>query len=114
MSIEEIGCCGAYCKTCRIYPENICKGCKIGYKNKDRDIEKAKCKMKVCCIKKELLSCADCKQYESCEILQGFYKKNGYKYKKYKEALEFIRKNGYKKFIKIADTWTMQYGKYKN
>jgi hypothetical protein len=38
----------------------------------------------------------------------------GYKYKKYKEAIEFIRKNGYNKFIKIADTWTRQYGKYKN
>jgi hypothetical protein len=29
-------------------------------------------------------------------------------------AMEFIRKNGYDKFIKIADTWTMQYGRYKN
>lgn len=114
MSIEEIGCCGAYCKTCNIYPGNICKGCKTGYKNKERDITKAKCKMKVCCIKRDLISCADCIQYESCKKLQGFYKKNGYKYKKYKEAIEFIRKNGYNKFIKIADNWIMQYGKYEN
>jgi hypothetical protein len=68
--------------------------------------------MKVCCIKSKLKSCADCAKFASCEPLQGFYMKNGYKYRKYKEALEFIRKNGYCKFMKIADTWTMQYGKY--
>ena len=27
---EEIGCCGAYCKTCREF-EKTCKGCKLGY-----------------------------------------------------------------------------------
>ena len=36
----------------------------------------------------------------------------GYKYKKYKEAIEFVRSNGYAAFIKIADGWKMLYGKY--
>lgn len=112
MSIEEIGCCGAYCGTCKVFKENLCKGCKLGYADGTRDISKARCKMKVCCIKKQLNSCADCDEYDSCDIIQSFYKKNGYKYKKYNEAIDFIRSNGYEKFLKIADDWKMQYGKY--
>jgi len=113
MSIEEIGCCGAYCGTCQVIRENHCRGCKLGYSDGTRDISKAKCKIKVCCIRKQYNSCADCDDYDSCDIIQGFFKKNGYKYKKYKEALDFIKANGYEEFIKIADGWKMQYGKYK-
>ena len=61
---------------------------------------------------KQFDSCADCDQYGSCDIIQTFYVKNGYKYKKYKEALNFIRSEGYDVFIQIADGWNMQYGKY--
>jgi len=112
MSIEEIGCCGAYCGTCKVKKENLCHGCKIGYASSTRDISKVKCKMKVCCLEKQYNSCADCGKYVSCNIIQGFFEKKGYKYKKYKEALDFIKANGYKKFMTIADEWKMQYGKY--
>ncbi len=112
MSIEEVGCCGAYCGTCPALKENTCRGCKLGYEIGERDLSKARCKMKVCGIGKGYPSCADCGDYETCDILQNFYSKNGYKYKKYKEALDFIRQNGYDAFIAIADTWKMQYGKY--
>jgi hypothetical protein len=119
MSIEEIGCCGAYCKTCMQwqkdrYPnERTCLGCKLGYGSGGRDISKAKCKMKVCCIGKGYNSCADCAEYSSCDTIQGLYAKNGYKYRKYREATEFIRANGYDKFLAIADTWNRAHGKYK-
>lgn len=112
MAKEEVGCCGAYCKTCRVLLENTCGGCKIGYANGERDINKAKCKMKVCCIKKEYITCGDCSEYSTCEILQGFYHKNGYKYEKYKQATEYIRQNGYEKFLEVADKWKNAYGKY--
>lgn len=112
MSVEQIGCCGAYCGTCPVIRENACRGCKLGYSTGERDLSKAKCKMKVCCISKGYNSCADCDAFESCEIIQNFLNKNGYKYKKYKEALEFIRENGYEKFLSIADSWKRQYGKY--
>lgn len=112
MSILEIGCCGAYCKTCPEYFDNRCPGCKVGYENGERDISKAKCKMKVCCIKKQLQTCADCDDYSSCEIVQGFYNKNGCKYKKYKEATSYIRAHGYSNFLKIANGWKRQYGNY--
>ena len=112
MSVEEIGCCGAYCRTCKVMGANLCQGCKLGYADGTRDILKAKCKMKVCCISKGYVSCADCDELESCEIMRSFFVKNGYKYTKYKQAIMFIRENGYEKFFLIANTWKMQYGKY--
>ena len=113
MSILEIGCCGAYCKTCKAFCNDKCQGFKVGYQDGSRDIKKAKCKMKVCCIEKGLNSCADCEKYDTCETIQGFYSKNGYKYKKYREATLFIRESGYRRFLEISDSWNNQYGKYK-
>lgn len=68
--------------------------------------------MKVCCIGKNLESCADCGDFNSCKTLAEFYGKKGYKYGKYREALVFIRNNGYEEFISIAGKWTKAYGKY--
>jgi len=112
MSVEEIGCCGAYCRTCRAFVQKVCKGCKIGYANGERDITKAKCKIKVCCVKRQQKSCADCAAYSGCPTLNEFYNKNGYKYGKYKQATEYIKENGYDAFIKIADKWSNASGKY--
>jgi hypothetical protein len=112
MSISEIGCCGAYCKTCPEYRKDRCNGCKIGYDDGQRDIGRARCKMKVCCIGKDLNTCADCDNYSTCETIQGFYRKKGYKYKKYEEATLFIRKKGYGNFLEVANGWKNQYGKY--
>jgi hypothetical protein len=95
------------------YPnERVCLGCKLGYGSGGRDISKAKCKIKVCCMR-GYNSCADCAEYSSCNTIQGFYAKNGDKYRKYREATEFIRANGYDKFLAIADGWKRAYGKYK-
>lgn len=112
MSLNEIGCCGAYCGTCRAFKEQTCKGCKLGYENGKRDISKAKCKIKVCCINRNYNSCADCPDTLTCQTINEFYGKKGYKYAKYKQAIEFIKLNGYDEFIKIADKWTNAYGKY--
>jgi hypothetical protein len=113
MSVREIGCCGAYCKTCRAsVTGNICRGCKLGYENGERDINKSRCKMKICCFRdRRLETCADCTAYPGCRLIHGFYEKNGYKYKKYRQAIEFIREGGYARFIKLADTWRGPYGK---
>ena len=112
MTIEEIGCCGAYCGTCQVLRTGACQGCKLGYATGVRDVEKAKCKMKVCCVTKGLNSCADCGEYETCGMLREFHGKNGYKYTKYHQAIEYIRENGYEHFLGIADKWKNAYGKY--
>jgi hypothetical protein len=113
MSILEIGCCGAYCKTCAEHRNSRCQGCRIGYEDGKRDIKKARCKMKVCCIEKGLNTCADCDTYSTCDIIQRFYSKKSYKYKKYEQATLFIREKGYSSFLEMADGWKNQYGKYR-
>ena len=109
----EIGCCGAVCGTCRPFRENQCKGCKIGYIDKSRDLKKARCGIKVCCIKKTLTTCADCTDRLSCSNLSAWHGKKGYKYGKYKQAIEYIAENGYKKFLSMAGGWNNAYGKYR-
>jgi hypothetical protein len=113
MTIREIGCCGAYCKTCLIYKTGgNCQGCKLGYDSGERDIAKARCRMKLCCFRdKKLETCADCPDYSTCDITHGFYARNGYKYRKYQESIEFIRQNGYREFMQAADTWKGPYGR---
>lgn len=112
VSIDSIGCCGSVCGTCKVKKENKCIGCKNGYKNNERVLSKAKCKIKICCISNDYETCADCKQLNNCILLKEFYGKSGYKYKKYEEAIKYILKNGYKSFLQQCLKWTMQYGKY--
>jgi hypothetical protein len=112
MTIKEIGCCGAYCRTCSAFTANCCRGCKLGYEDGQRDINKSRCRIKLCCFRdKGLDSCADCVDYAYCAALHSFYHKNGYKYKKYHQAIEYIRKHGYDSFISRADAWTGPYGR---
>jgi hypothetical protein len=76
-----------------------------------RDIRAARCALKRCCLlEKKLRTCADCPEYEGCRIIHGFFAKNGYKYRKYRESMEFIRKNGYPAFIAAARSWKRAYG----
>ena len=110
MSITEIGCCGAYCKTCIPFRTGFCAGCKTGYQEGERDIRKAKCRIKLCVIHRNLNTCADCPDFSSCPIIQSFYRKRGYKYGKYRQSMEFIRTHGYEEFIRKADTWKNAYG----
>jgi hypothetical protein len=110
--ILKIGCCGAYCKTCRALADGSCLGCKLGYKNGERDINKAKCRMKLCCFRdRGLNTCADCPELVSCVIMREFFAKKGYKYSKYKQSLEFIKENGYEGFIEAARDWKGPYGR---
>lgn len=56
---EEIGCCGAYCKTCREF-QKTCKGCKPGYWDGSRDVSRAKSKIKKYRLAKEYCTCVEC------------------------------------------------------
>jgi len=111
MSIREIGCCGAVCKTCPPFKNSICRGCKTGYENGERDINRAKCVIKLCCIGKRYGTCADCTVYESCAVIKNLHGKKGYKYKKYRESIEYIRTHGYEAFLDNSVNWRCAYGK---
>ena len=108
---EKIGCCGAYRKTCRELQKN-CKGCKLGYLDGSRDLSRAKCKIKRCCLAKGHITCADCRDYDCCEVIQTFIHHPGYKYSKYGQALGFIRIYDYASFLKTAENRKNAYGKY--
>jgi hypothetical protein len=111
MSIIYIGCCGVYCKTCKPYIDGFCKGCRLGYEDGKRDINKAKCIIKLCCMKeKEYETCADCAEFLSCEKIITKFGKEKYNYKKCMQCLDYIKKNGRDKFIKIASKWKGPFG----
>jgi len=111
MTVKEIGCCGAYCGTCQAMKDGSCKGCKLGYDTGERDINRAKCRMKLCCFRdKGFETCADCPELEECDIIRPWFEK-GYKYKVCKSYLEYIREHGYEEFLKRADGWNDAYGK---
>ena len=63
-------------------------------------------------IERKFETCSDCPDYP-CEVLEVFWNKKGWKYKQYKRQLEFIRQNGYDKYLKIADKWKRAHGKLK-
>jgi hypothetical protein len=106
-----IGCCGAYCGTCRVLAAGSCKGCKLGYVDGQRDITKAKCAMKVCCVTRKLAACGECPDLASCGTIASFFSHAGYKYRKYREATEFIRDYGRSEFLTQAGNWSGAYGK---
>ena len=77
-----------------------------------RNLGRAKCRMKKCCLTKGHITCTNCEEYEHCEIVQAFLNHPGYKYSKYKQALEFIRAHGHAAFLNAAKHWTSACGKY--
>jgi hypothetical protein len=110
-AITYVGCCGAYCRTCKPYKDGHCKGCKLGYASGERDLAKARCRIKVCCITRGYQSCADCPDLDTCDIIGSFHGKKGYKYRKYAESIAFICRHGYEEFIRQAEGWTNAYGR---
>jgi hypothetical protein len=107
-----IGCCGAYCGTCPALKDGTCKGCRLGYDDGARDIRAARCAMKRCCLmEKKLDTCADCPDFPECKIIQAFFEKTGYKYGKYRESLDYIRRHGYPAFLEAARSWKRAYGR---
>jgi hypothetical protein len=106
--VREIGCCGAYCRTCPSFIQNSprgrkCRGCKLGYEEGTRDRNRIRCHIKSCCfIEGRYETCADCSDYSSCRTIKEFFLKHG---SKYKQAVDFIRANGYPAFLAIAQHW---------
>jgi hypothetical protein len=67
--------------------------------------------MKVCCLGRDLETCADCPELHAFETMVIFFNKKGYKYRKYREAIEFIRAHGHPAFLAQADAWSGAYGR---
>lgn len=50
--------------------------------------------------------------YNGYNMIQAFIQHPGYKYTKYKQALEFIRTHDYAAFLQVTESWKNAYGKY--
>ncbi|MBN1882598.1 MAG: DUF3795 domain-containing protein [Deltaproteobacteria bacterium] len=108
--ITYIACCGFYCRTCKVYTDGQCRGCKLGYDTGERDIVRAKCKIKLCCFRDNKFEiCADCADFPTCGLIRGRF--TDYKLRRSLEFLDFIRSEGYPAFIEKADTWKDCLGK---
>jgi hypothetical protein len=109
---EYIGCCGTYCATCKPFVDGFCKGCRLGYKEGERDINRAKCKIKLCCMReKEFDTCAECEEYSLCEKIIVKFGKEKYNHKKCMQCLDYISEHGFSVFIENAEKWKGPYGR---
>ena len=112
--VDYISCCGCYCKTCKAYTSDSCRGCKLGYDTGERDINKAKCRIKLCCFRdKALKTCADCNELNQCKIIPAKFKPGSRDNKKCMESLDFIKCHGYSSYIEKANNWKNHFGKLK-
>ena len=65
---ELIAKCGLYCGGCKKYQKGNCGGC-------DANAKATWCKIRSCCIDKQISSCANCDEYENtkeCTKHKGF------------------------------------------
>ncbi len=59
--------CGLFCGECGSYLKGKCKGCKEGGGF-------SRCKVRICCTEKGILTCAECEEYtdfRDCKKLNG-------------------------------------------
>ncbi len=60
--------CGLYCGGCGGYKRGKCKACKSGGGF-------SSCKIRKCCIEREIRSCAECAECMNCKVLNNFISK---------------------------------------
>ena len=96
---KQIAYCGLYCGACPKHLKGKCPGC--------HNNEKASwCKVRKCCIEKNIGSCADCNEFENvkdCKLLNNFLAKvfavlfNSDRH----ACLDMIKAEGYENFAKF-------------
>jgi len=109
--LKFIGCCGANCGTCRSFIIGQCRGCKLGYNEGTRSLNASKCEIKRCCLGKgTLVTCADCGEYPKCERMRAFHGRKESKYVDYCRPIDYIRRFGYRRYLRMAGRWKGPYG----
>ncbi len=110
---DLVSACGLYCGSCSKYFKGKCEGCA---KN-----EKATwCKIRKCCIEKEIKSCAECKEYanvKDCKMFDNFVSKMfEFVFKSDRKAgINMIKESGYEEFAKhMAENQLVSMKKSKN
>lgn len=60
-----VGYCGLYCGACGAYLKGKCSGC-------HKNMKAGWCKIRMCCIKKDIASCAQCKEFKDPKECKKF------------------------------------------
>ena len=95
---ELVSYCGLYCGSCGKYLKGKCPGC--------AENEKATwCKIRKCCIEKEIKSCSDCDEFSDvadCKKFDNFVAKMfEFVFKSDRKAgVKMIKESGYEEFAK--------------
>jgi hypothetical protein len=95
--LNLIAACGLYCGACRRYLNEKCPGCR-------ENVKAAKwCKPRTCCLEKNYVSCADCKQYDQvmeCKDYNNFSAKIfGFIFRSNRKAcIDLIKAKGHEDF----------------
>lgn len=94
-NVEQIAFCGLYCGSCRKFLTDKCPGC-------EKNEKAAWCKIRKCCIEKNLKSCAECteKTLKECKyftniiasIFSFVFRSDRYK------CIDYIKEHGYESF----------------
>lgn len=105
--------CGLYCGSCGKYLKGRCPGC--------AENEKATwCKIRACCIDKNINSCAECNEFsdvKDCKKFDNFVSKMfEFVFKSDRKAgIKMIKESGYEEFVKyMAENKLVSMKKTKN
>ncbi len=96
-----IGCCGLYCVNCSRYKKGKCPGC--------AEYEKASwCKIRKCCIEKEIANCSACEEYiypMDCSKYNHFFSRTIEYFSSTNRSLciEYLRKNSAEEFVNMMN-----------
>lgn len=90
--------CGIYCATCSKYKKGKCPGCA-------KNGKATWCKIRHCCIEKNISSCAECNEFsdvKDCKKFDNFVSKMfEFVFKSDRKAgIRMIKENGYEEFAK--------------
>lgn len=93
--------CGLYCATCSKYKKGKCPGCA-------RNEKASWCKIRQCCIEKNIKSCAECDEFndvKECKKFDNFVSKMfEFVFKSDRRAgIQMIKESGYDEFAKYMD-----------
>jgi hypothetical protein len=96
VNMELISFCGLYCAECSKYKKGKCSGC-------NENTKATWCKIRTCCLEKEVHSCADCTEFElvkDCKKFNSFFGRVMERIfsSDRQTALQMIREKGYDHF----------------
>ena len=103
-NVTLISYCGLYCEVCPSFVKGKCRGCRgdapdcaVGFRS---------CKVKPCCVKNDIFTCAECKKHETikdCKVYNPMLVRFGEFISQTSrgKCIEMIKKDGINSFFEF-------------